>query len=363
MQIGIVRARRCWRSSGSRWAWGVVRRTPLDGALALFFGVCAAQHAGERSPARSRRVARGRCGSSSRTSSSSGGCATSDHGGPVRPLARGGGGRRRGRYGIVQHFTGADWYRARCSDGRRAVRPRLAGARRLRRGRLLPATTSRTPTRMIFPLAWAGAFARAARVDRHRSPRRCLTLAIVFSTARGVWIATLAMAVGAARDGGAGAARRRRAGRRGVGALAVAMSPGLREQVVPAVHDAAATTPAASASTRPTSTSSTTIRCSALGFGRYQTGGAPVLRPRIPDADRRSHAHNNFLQIAAEAGLVGLAAFCARVRDRAAARLRGGRGAPRPGQWATTRRRRGSGSSTLPRRRGSRSTASATPRW
>jgi O-antigen ligase len=45
-----------------------------------------------------------------------------------------------------------------------------------------------------------------------------------------------------------------------------------------------------------------------LGFGRYQRAARPYY-DRHPDADRRSHAHNNFLQIAAEAGLVGLAAF------------------------------------------------------
>jgi O-antigen ligase len=45
-----------------------------------------------------------------------------------------------------------------------------------------------------------------------------------------------------------------------------------------------------------------------LGFGRYQTAARPYYDAH-PDADRRSHAHNNFLQIAAEAGLVGLGAF------------------------------------------------------
>jgi O-antigen ligase len=45
-----------------------------------------------------------------------------------------------------------------------------------------------------------------------------------------------------------------------------------------------------------------------LGFGRYQRVARPYY-DRHPLADRRSHAHNNFLQIAAESGLVGLAAF------------------------------------------------------
>jgi len=45
-----------------------------------------------------------------------------------------------------------------------------------------------------------------------------------------------------------------------------------------------------------------------LGFGRYQWA-APPYYEAYPAADRRSHAHNNFLQMASEAGLTGLAAF------------------------------------------------------
>ena len=50
------------------------------------------------------------------------------------------------------------------------------------------------------------------------------------------------------------------------------------------------------------------LRRLALGFGRYRTA-APAYYAAYPAADRRSHAHNNFLQMAAEAGLAGLAAF------------------------------------------------------
>jgi O-antigen ligase len=45
-----------------------------------------------------------------------------------------------------------------------------------------------------------------------------------------------------------------------------------------------------------------------LGFGRYRTAALPYYE-RHPDADRRSHAHSNYLHLAAEAGLAGLAAF------------------------------------------------------
>ena len=45
-----------------------------------------------------------------------------------------------------------------------------------------------------------------------------------------------------------------------------------------------------------------------LGFGRYQAAALPYYTTH-PLADRRSHAHSDYLQIAAEAGLTGLAAF------------------------------------------------------
>ena len=48
---------------------------------------------------------------------------------------------------------------------------------------------------------------------------------------------------------------------------------------------------------------------SGVGFGNYRSAARPYYA-RHPGADRRSHAHNIFLQVAAEAGLVGLGAFC-----------------------------------------------------
>jgi O-antigen ligase len=45
-----------------------------------------------------------------------------------------------------------------------------------------------------------------------------------------------------------------------------------------------------------------------LGFGRYRSAAVPYYVAH-PEADRRSHAHNDYLQLAAEAGLAGLAAF------------------------------------------------------
>jgi O-antigen ligase len=46
-----------------------------------------------------------------------------------------------------------------------------------------------------------------------------------------------------------------------------------------------------------------------VGYGNYDRD-ARAYYQRYPEADRRSHAHNSFLQVAADAGLVGLSAFC-----------------------------------------------------
>jgi O-antigen ligase len=71
-----------------------------------------------------------------------------------------------------------------------------------------------------------------------------------------------------------------------------------------------------------------------LGFGWYKAASGPYY-DRFPEADRRSHAHSNVLQVAAEAGLLGLTAFCLLF----AVMLRRGfeaiRTASEPYQWAT----------------------------
>src|SRR5262249_43812172 len=71
-----------------------------------------------------------------------------------------------------------------------------------------------------------------------------------------------------------------------------------------------------------------------LGFGRYQQAAGPYYDAH-PSADRRSHAHNNFLQIAAEAGLVGLAAFTFLFATAARKGVEAVRGARDPLQRAT----------------------------
>src|SRR4029453_17251229 len=103
---------------------------------------------------------------------------------------------------------GVDWYRHAVGRATR-VRPRIPGAEAYAvvgffRNYLTYAHA------MIFPLAWAGAFAlRGAVLGIVTSV--LLTLAIVFSTARGVWLGALA---------GGGLLGLLSRGRRGVGLVA-----------------------------------------------------------------------------------------------------------------------------------------------
>ena len=207
-------------------------------------------------------------------------------------------------YGVVQHFTGADVYRALL--GRETfVRPREPGMSGFAvigffRNYLTFAHT------MIFPLGWAVALGTGgAPLGLAAAP--VIVAAILLSTARGAWLAMLAVAGGVA----ASARGARVVG--GVAALAtaacltVAVTPQLRAEAADMFARGGA------------NTGRLGIYAAnldiihdhpvfGLGFGRYQVAAGPYYDAH-PDADRRSHAHNNFLQIAAEAGLVGLAAF------------------------------------------------------
>jgi O-antigen ligase len=186
---------------------------------------------------------------------------------------------------------------------------------------------------MIFPLAWAAAFALRGRVIGVVAAV-LLTLAIVFSTARSAWLGIAAGGVllGLLAGGwrglrliGLGAA---------VAAVAVAMSPGLRSQAAPLFT-------LGGANAGRVAIYETNLRIIhdhpvlGLGFGRYKAAAGPYYDAH-PAADRRSHAHSNVLQMAAEAGLAGLAAFCLLF----AVVLRRGwevvRTSPDGAQWATT---------------------------
>ena len=290
--------------AGIPLGWGVVRRTPLDGVLALFFGVCALSTLASGHPLQAAGWLRPPW------------LLTAyfvvywwlrDHDHAQRlALLVVAAGAVAGAYGVLQHFTGVDWYR-RAVGRATQVRPRVPGAEGYAvvgffRNYLTYAHA------MIFPLAWAGAFALRGSV-LGIAAAVFLTLAIAFSTARGVWL-------GAAAGGVLLALLSR--GRRGLGlvatgvavaAIAVAVSPGLREQAAP-LFTLGGVNAGRAAIYRANLEIIHDYPLLGVGFGRYKTAARPYY-DRHPDADRRSHAHSNVLQIAAEAGLLGLAAFCA----------------------------------------------------
>jgi O-antigen ligase len=300
MEAGVVLLGVLALVSSAR-GWGVVRRTPLDGALVVFYGALALSTLASGRPLEATGWAKAWVVLAyfavfwwTRDGAHAGRLAR------LLVLA----GAVAGAYGILQHFTGADWYR-RLLGRTTFVRPREAGdegfaAIGFFRNYLTYAHT------MLFPLAFAAAFALAGR-RLAGVAAAIVAVAVVFSTARGAWLAAL----------GAGAVLALAAGGRRAGAgagfvalaavLVVALAPPLRAAVARAV---AVDGPNAGrigiyaanldvVHERPVF---------GLGFGRYQLAAGPYYAAH-PTADRRSHAHNNFLQIAAESGLVGLAAF------------------------------------------------------
>src|SRR5439155_1610090 len=197
---------------------------------------------------------------------------------------------------------------------------------------------------MIFPLAWAlaGALAGGAAA---LGAALLAVLALAFSTARGAWLGALAVAAALAL-----VARDRRA-RLVLPACAVAA--GLAFAVTPALRaEAAHMFSAGGANAGRVGIYRTNLDIVherpvlGLGFGRYRTAAPPYYAAH-PAADRRSHAHNNFLQMAAEAGLTGRAAT-----PRPSRRTRRGR-------WRSPPPRRARGSS----RSASRTTSTCAPRW
>lgn len=301
MQIGIV-GLLLLAIVASALGCGVVRRTPLDGVLMVFFATLAVstlasghplEAAGWSRPwvivafysvfwwlgdrAQARRFAM------------------------VMVAA----GALAATYGILQHFTGVDWWRA--ALGRRTrVRPRIAGAAGFAvvgffRNYLTFAHV------MIFPLAWALAATLRGRLLAGLAAA-AMVAAIAFSTARGVWVGALVGLLVLALIGRRGQGLPWLVGLLVVAALTFALSPGLRAQAAPlfTLDGANAGRVAIYQANRDIVAEHPVL---GLGFGRYRTAAKPYYEP-YPQADRKSHAHNNFLQIAAEAGLVGLAAFC-----------------------------------------------------
>lgn len=207
-------------------------------------------------------------------------------------------------YGILQHWTGADWYRALM--GRELeVRARVQGARGFAVIGFFSSYLTFAHV-MVFPLAAATTRALAGSVGAALASV-AMAAAIVLSTARGAWLALLGGALVLAVLGGRRWAVRLLPAALAVATLTFAVSPGLRQQVEPLF-----TLGGANAGRVAIYQANLDIvhehPVLGFGFGRYRPHAKPYYEP-YPAADRKSHAHNNFLHMAAEAGLLGLTAF------------------------------------------------------
>jgi O-antigen ligase len=326
MEIGVG-ALAVLAAAGIGRSWSVMRRTPLDGVLGLFFGVLVLSTLAEGHVLKAEGW--GRYWVALTYFVVFWWLRDRDHARRLALWVVMAGGVA-GAYGILQHFTGVDWYRALLGQATRA-QPRIAGAAGFAvvgffRNYLTYAHA------MIFPLAWAGAFAAAGSIMAAVAAV-LLVFAVIFSTARGVWLAGIAGGVLLASL----------SGRRGVlllgvvavvAVVAVGWSAGLREQAAP-IFTANPESTARLAIWRANLDIVHDHPLLGLGFGRYKGPAIPYY-DRHPEADRRSHAHSNVLQMAAEAGLIGLAAFClvfAVILRRGFAAIGTARG---PDEWATT---------------------------
>jgi O-antigen ligase len=212
-------------------------------------------------------------------------------------------------YGIVQHFTGVDVYRTLA--GREIeVKPYEHDPTRFAVIGFFPSYLTFAHS-MLIPLGFAVAAAIGPAVAARRGASAVCALlmgvALVLSTARGAWIAAGAMVLAAALVAGRRARVGMLVGAALVGALLVLSVPGLRSEARSLVdRKANARREAIYAANLDLLADHPVL---GVGFGNYERR-APEYYARHPLADRRSHAHNSFLQIAAEAGGVGLAAFC-----------------------------------------------------
>jgi O-antigen ligase len=213
-------------------------------------------------------------------------------------------------YGIVQHFTGIDLYRD--LTGRRTeVEPLLGETSRFIVVGFFPNPLTYAYS-LIIPLGWAVAGSLGpARWVMPRSVAAAaagiMLLALLFSTARGAWIAAAVVGVLACIISSHWRGLLALAGAGLLALVVFGTSSGLRAEARSIIDGNANSGRFAIYAANLEMLRDHPIL--GLGFGSYDTR-AQQYYDRHPKADRRSHAHNSFLQMAATAGVVGLAAFC-----------------------------------------------------
>jgi O-antigen ligase len=213
-------------------------------------------------------------------------------------------------YGIVQHFAGIDLYRTLA--GREVeIKPSEFDPTRFAVIGFFPSYLTFAHGMMV-PLGFAVAAAigpAPGLLRRWQAAASALLMgvAVILSTARGAWLGAGAMVAGAAWLA-------RGQARAAVLAAASAVAAALF-LAVPGLYIEGRSITADGANEGRLAIYAANLELIGdhpllgVGFGNYRRDARRYYE-KHPGADRRSHAHNTFLQVAAEAGAAGLVAFC-----------------------------------------------------
>lgn len=215
-------------------------------------------------------------------------------------------------YGIVQHFTGIDWARELVGKKPSVDLLWFGQQERFRTEGLYPSGITYAHN-LLFPLTFTSVLLFMPGLAWHKRLMLIggwglMVCALLFSLTRGVWIAyaIVLFMLGFVR------------GRKTLGGVAIVViilslfllnaEEGVQERLgsiaKPAANSGRSFIWQANldmARERP---------LLGWGYGNYKHFRTPYYQ-RYPGADRKAHAHNNFLQVWVESGLLGLSAFLA----------------------------------------------------
>lgn len=215
-------------------------------------------------------------------------------------------------YGIIQHYTGIDLARQLVGKPASLDAFWLGDKEGFRTEGLFPSGITYAHN-LLFPLSFVTAFLFAPHMTR--STRVVVTLgwglmvfALLFSLTRGIWLAYGCVLVG----GGLIRGERALVGAAGAllicGLFLVSAGTGVRERAREGFDLNAAANIARSQIWRANLDMIQERPVFGWGYGNYKQFRAPYYA-RYPQADTDAHAHNVYLQIWVESGLLGLGAF------------------------------------------------------
>lgn len=217
-------------------------------------------------------------------------------------------------YGIAQHYTGIDWGRELLGKPPDLDAFWLGGKEGFRTKGIFPSGITYAHN-LLFPLSLVTAFLFTPSPRWKKKALLWLAwglmiFALLFSLTRGIWVAYGCVLIVC------GVVRGRRALLGAVGGMVlcglflISAGDGVRERAAEVFDLEAASNVGRS---RIWQANLDMIQDQPLfgwGYGNYKQFRAPYYA-RYPEADTDAHAHNMYLQIGADSGLVGLCAFLA----------------------------------------------------